>query len=78
VYDSSVIIEYLDALASGGRIILKGGGALTRQSLADGIKDAAILRRYEQRFRAPEFRSSRWDRTSRASKADDATRCWRR
>jgi glutathione S-transferase len=63
VYDSSVIVEYLDALASGGRIIPDGGGrfaAVTRQSLADGIMDAGILRRYEQRFRAPEFRSSRW------------------
>jgi len=38
VYDSSVIVEYLDALASGGRIIPDGDGrfaALTRQSLAE-------------------------------------------
>ena len=56
--DSSVIVEYLDALAGGGRIIPDGGGrfaALTRQSLADGVKDAAILQLYKQRFRAPEF-----------------------
>jgi hypothetical protein len=33
---------------------------------------------YKQRFRAPEFSSSGWDRTSGASKADDATRGWRR
>jgi glutathione S-transferase len=63
LYDSPVILEYLDALAGGGKIIPADGGrfaALTRQALADGIMDAAILQVYEQRFREPDLRSIRW------------------
>jgi len=41
LYDSRVIVEYLDDLAGGGRILPDGGTeryrALTLQSLADGI-----------------------------------------
>jgi glutathione S-transferase len=62
-YDSRVIVEYLDALAGGGKIIPTGPGrfaALTRQALADGIMDAALLRVYEQRFREPEHNSAKW------------------
>jgi glutathione S-transferase len=63
LYDSRVIVEYLDALAGGGKIIPVGPArftALHRQALADGIMDAALLQVYEQRYREPEIRSSKW------------------
>jgi len=56
LYDSRVIIEYLDSLDGAGRVIPTDGDArfeaLTTQALADGILDAAILIVYEGRFRA--------------------------
>ncbi|WP_075215346.1 glutathione S-transferase family protein [Mongoliimonas terrestris] len=65
VYDSRVILEYMDYLAGGGRILPKDPAdrfpALTLQALADGIMDAAILRRYEIAMREPAERSARWD-----------------
>jgi glutathione S-transferase len=63
LYDSAIIVEYLDMVAGGGKSIPTGPWrfvALTRQALADGIMDAALLQVYEQRFREPEFRSSKW------------------
>lgn len=55
IYDSSVIIELLDAVAGGGRLIPRAGMdrflALTRVRLADGIADAGLLMVYEDRFR---------------------------
>src|SRR5438132_48134 len=58
LYDSPVILEYLDALAGGGRIIPKDTKArfeaLRLEALADGILDASILQVYEGRYRAPE------------------------
>jgi len=65
VYDSRVILEYLDMQAGGGRIIPSEAKAriasLTLQALADGLMDAAILRIYEVRMRPPELRSPKWD-----------------
>ena len=62
LYDSRVIIEYLDARA-GGIVLPKAGDprwtALRRQALADGLMDAAILIRYEL-FRSEEARSKAW------------------
>lgn len=64
LYDSRVILEYLDHLAGGGRLIPADPAtrfrALTRAALADGITDAALLMVYEGRFREPEQRSERW------------------
>jgi len=63
LYDSRVIAEFLDNEAGGGVLIPKGKArldALTLQALADGICDAAVLRVYEERWRAPEMRSARW------------------
>jgi glutathione S-transferase len=63
LYDSAVIVDFLDAEAGGGVIIPKGRErffALTMQALADGIKEAAILKVYEGRFRAPEMQNARW------------------
>ena len=61
LYDSRVICEYLDDL--GGKKLFPAAGparwqALTLQSLADGMLDAAILARYEANVR-PE--AKRWD-----------------
>lgn len=64
LYDSRVIVEYLDALAGGGRIIPRAGlarfTALTRATLADGTADAALLMVYEARFREPHQISEVW------------------
>jgi glutathione S-transferase len=63
IYDSSVILEYLDHLAGGGKIIPAGSerfDVLTRAALADGVTDAAILKVYETRWREDGARSARW------------------
>lgn len=74
IYDSAVILEYLDHLAGGGKIIPAGGkrfAVLTLGALADGLMDAALLQVYEKRFRAEDKRSEEWvsyqaDKVSRA------------
>ncbi len=64
IYDSGVIVEYLDQIAGGARLLPAGGfariKALTRARLADGITEAAILVVYEDRFRDPGQQSERW------------------
>lgn len=54
-FDSAVILELLDAVAGGGRLMPRAGleryRVLTRARLADGITDAALLLVYEGRFR---------------------------
>ena len=54
-YDSRVILEYLDHVAGGGRIIPREPnarfGALRLQALCDGIMDASLLIVYESRYR---------------------------
>ena len=63
LYDSRVILECLDTLAGGGRIIPVGltrFEVLVMQALADGIMDAALLQVYEGRFRPSEMRSQPW------------------
>ncbi len=64
IFDSAVIVEYLDWLAGGGKVIPTEPKArfrsLTQESLADGIADAAVLMRYEAAWRDPEFRSEKW------------------
>ncbi|HQF30428.1 MAG TPA: glutathione S-transferase [Hyphomicrobiales bacterium] len=74
LHDSPVILEYLDHLAGGGRIIPAGPGrfeVLRLQALADGIMDAAILQVYERRMRPPELRHEGWT-TYQAGKVDRA------
>ncbi len=55
LYDSRVIIEYLDTIAGGARLIPAEIDArfqaLTTAALADGVLDAAILIVYEGRYR---------------------------
>ena len=63
LFDSRVIVEYLDHLAGGGTLIPTGWDrfeALRQQALADGIMDAALLQIYETRFRPEERRESKW------------------
>lgn len=64
LYDSRVILDYLDARAGGGRIIPKDGKAryevLTLAALADGIMDASLLQIYEVRFRPEGHRDAKW------------------
>lgn len=64
LFDSPVILEYLDTLAGGGRIIPREGRArwevLRMHALADGIMDAALLQVYEKRFRPTELQFAKW------------------
>jgi len=63
LFDSAVICEYLDQRKNGGLFPAAGPArwtALTRQALADGIMDAALLRRYEV-MRPEHLRSAEWD-----------------
>jgi len=63
LYDSRVIVEYLDHLAGGGKVVPSGWDrfvALRQQALADGIMDAALLQVYEGRWRAEDRREAKW------------------
>ena len=64
IFDSRVIVEYLDLRAGGNVLIPSEPDArikvLTAAALADGILDAAILQIYEQRFRAADAHSQKW------------------
>lgn len=68
LYDSRVILEYLDHLAGGGVIIPTGEPrfqALKLQALADGLMDAALLIVYEGRLKPQEMHYKPWlDRQS--------------
>lgn len=64
LFDSPVILEYLDVMAGGGKIIPREGQArwevLRMHALADGIMDAALLQVYEKRFRPAEMQFAKW------------------
>lgn len=64
LYDSRVILEYLDHRAGGGRIIPDAPAArfaaLRQQALCDGILDAGVLRVYEGRWRDPARQEPKW------------------
>jgi glutathione S-transferase len=63
LYDSRVIVEFLDLEAGGGIVIPSGKDripVLTMQALADGVMDASLLQIYEVRFRTPETYNQRW------------------
>ncbi len=63
-YDSRVILEYLDHVAGGGRILPRDTAArfaaLRLQALCDGILDASLLLVYENRYRPGEMRVQSW------------------
>jgi glutathione S-transferase len=64
LFDSAVIVEYLDALAGGGKIVPATGparwSAKRTEALADGLCDAAILMRYEMALRPAEKQWPEW------------------
>lgn len=63
LYDSRVIVEYLDHL-SGGRLVPAGDDrwrVLRDQATADGLMDAALLARYERALRPEPLRWAEWD-----------------
>jgi glutathione S-transferase len=63
IFDSRVIVEFLDTQAGGGIVIPRGGdrfAALTMQALADGILDAALLQVYEKRWRSADIQHGPW------------------
>jgi len=65
IYDSRVICEYLDHLAQGGIFppaSAQRWRALSEQSLADGILDAALLARYEAVVRPAQAQWDDWTR----------------
>jgi glutathione S-transferase len=63
-YDSRVILEVLDHLAGGGRIVPREPtarfAALRLQALCDGILDASLLLVYEGRFRPADKLVQAW------------------
>ncbi len=64
VFDSRVIVDYLDTMHGGARLVPIEGKArlavLTRQSLGDGMLDAAVARRIETSMRPEDLRWSWW------------------
>jgi glutathione S-transferase len=81
IYDSRVILEYLDRRAGGGRILPSDWNArlaaLRLQALCDGLLDASIMLVYEGRWRAPEKHEPKWvahqtDKVARAMAALEA------
>lgn len=64
LFDSRVIVEYLDQLTPVHRLIPQSGRARVEvkcwEALADGVLDAAVLLRFEQTQRKPEERSPTW------------------
>lgn len=64
LFDSRVILDYLDHRAGGGRIVPREPSArfaaLRLQALADGLMDASILLVYEGRWRPPERHEPKW------------------
>ena len=63
LFDSRVIVEYLDHLAGGGNIIPNGAArfpVLRMAALADGIAEAVLLQVYEARYRPEDKRVDAW------------------
>jgi glutathione S-transferase len=64
VYDSRVIVEYLDTLTPVGHLIPGNGRerveVRTWEALADGILDACVLARLEHTQRPPAQQSAAW------------------
>jgi glutathione S-transferase len=63
-YESRVILDYLDHLAGGGRIIPREAPArfeaLRLQALCDGVTEASLLIVYESRYRPDDKRVQGW------------------
>ena len=69
LYDSRVILEYLDSCAGGGKLAPAEGPSrfevLTRAAKMDGMMDAALLVVYESRFRPEGMQVDSWLATQR-------------
>ncbi len=92
VFDSRVIVEYVDTLSPVGKLIPERGRERTEvrtwEALADGVMDAAVLALLENKFagRTPEQRCEAWvqrqlDKVSAACVAmnqglGDKAWCW--
>ncbi len=81
-YDSRVILNVLDHLAGGGRILprepMARFAAERLQALCDGMMDASVLIVYESRYRPPEMRVDAWverqaDKVARGLEALEAS-----
>ncbi|MEP7029481.1 MAG: glutathione S-transferase family protein [Pseudolabrys sp.] len=81
-YDSRVILEYLDHLAGGGRIIPREAPArfdtLRLHALCDGLLEACLLQVYEKRYRPPDKLVQTWldrqsDKVARGMKVLEAS-----
>jgi glutathione S-transferase len=75
MFDSRVIVEYLDILTPVGKLIPVSGRERAEvkcwEALADGMLDAAILIRLETSFRSSDEQSEKWVARQR-SKVDTA------
>lgn len=75
VFDSRVIVEYLDAMSPVGKLIPVNGRERAEvkcwEALADGLADAALLMRLETTQRKDEERSDKWIARQRG-KVDNA------
>lgn len=64
IFDSRVIVEYVDTLTPVGKLIPQGGRERLEvrcwEALADGLLDAAVLVRLEDTQREPAERSASW------------------
>jgi len=64
IYDSRVIVQYLQDIAGGEALIPNERAArfatLRLEALADGVQDAALLQVYEGRFRDPAMQDAKW------------------
>lgn len=73
IYDSRVICEYLNSMAGADLYpsdMRARWQALTEQSLADGILDAALLARYEETVRPEALRWKDWTQSQMGKMAD--------
>ena len=64
MFDSRVIVEYLDTLTPVGKLIPPNGRERAEvkcwEALADGVADAALLARLERTMRPAEQQSEKW------------------
>jgi glutathione S-transferase len=64
VFDSRVIVEYIDTISPVSRLIPSGGRQRVEvrnwEALADGVLDAAVLVRLELIERPPQQQSNKW------------------
>lgn len=70
MFDSRVIVEYLDTLTPVGKLIPPSGRERAEvkcwEALADGLLDAGVLMRVEDTIREPHLRSETWVARQRA------------